>query len=152
MRTSKTWLPATTLGILLCGCGGSTPEQQSSREAEPAVPAKQLTPPPPPIVAGSSRVVGFVFDDKNRNGAFDEGDLRLPSTTVLVTNPSATKRIQDLTTDATGVFRVDGLGDGEYRISVQIPEGFARTNDDSFSVKLSAGQPAPEVHFGVTRR
>jgi len=152
MRTSQAWVAATTVGILLCGCGGNTPEQQSSREAEPAVPAKQFTPPPPPIVVGSSRVVGFVFDDKNRNGAFDEGDMRLPSQSVLVTNPSATQRIQELTTDAMGVFRVDGLGDGEYRVSVQIPDGFSRTNDDSFNLTISAGQAAPEVHFGVTRR
>jgi hypothetical protein len=152
MRISKALVAAATLGVLLSGCRGNTPEQQSSREAEPAVPAQQSAPPPPPIVVGSSRVVGFVFDDKNRNETYDGGEMRLPSTTVLVTNPSATKRIQELTTDAMGVFRVDGLGDGDYRISVQIPEGYVRTNDDSFSLKISAGQPAPEVHFGVTRR
>ena len=154
MRISKASIAATTLGLILCACRGNTPEQSSS-EAAPPVSQQQPAPAAstaPPIVVGSSRMVGYVFDDKNKNGTFDDGEMRLPSQVVLVTNPSATKRIQDLTTDAMGVFRVDGLADGEYRISVQIPEGFQRTNDDSFSLKIATGQPVPEVHFGITRR
>jgi hypothetical protein len=56
-----------------------------------------------------------------------------------------------MTTDGTGNFRVDGLKDGEYRISVQIPAGFTRANDDSFNLKISASQPAPQVLFGIRR-
>ena len=158
MRISKAWIAATTLGLLLCACRGNSPEQQTSQtssETTPAPAAAAELPAPvaaTPIVVGSSRMVGYVFDDKNKNGTLDDSEGRLPSQVVLITNPSATKRIQDLTTDAMGVFRVDGLGDGEYRVSVQIPAGYQRTNDDSFSLKIAKGQPVPEVHFGITKR
>jgi protocatechuate 3,4-dioxygenase beta subunit len=96
-------------------------------------------------------VVGLVFDDKNRNGVYDGGDDRMPGQTVLITNLPATQILRSMTTDGTGNFRVDGLKDGEYRISVQIPAGFTRANDDSFNLKISASQPAPQVLFGIRR-
>jgi len=96
-------------------------------------------------------VVGLVFEDKNRNGAYDGGDDRMPGQRVLITNLPATQIIRSMMTDSTGNFRVDDLKDGEYRISAQIPAGFSRTNDDSFNLKITAGQPAPQVLFGISR-
>lgn len=103
-------------------------------------------------MVGPREISGYVFEDKNRNGQFDTGDERLGSQTVLVTNPSATKRLHNATTDASGSFRFADLADGEYRVSVLVPEGFDRTNDDSFSLTVLGNQPMAEVHFGIARR
>ena len=43
------------------------------------------------------------------------------------------------------------LPDGEYRVMVMIPDGFYRTNDDSFNLTVLGEQPMQEVHFGVAR-
>ena len=150
---------ACALAINAAACGRSEPEQASGTP-EATVSVTQAPPPPssplnPPIssaaASGSPLVVGLVFEDKNRNGAYDGGDDRMTGQTVLITNLPATQIIRSMMTDSTGNFRVDGLKDGEYRISVQIPAGFTRTNDDSFNVKITASQPAPQIMFGISR-
>ena len=133
------------MAIVVSGCGRST-EQQSS-ESSASSPAK---PAPPKIMVGPREISGYVFEDKNQNGVFDTGDERLGAQTVLITNPSATKRLHNATTDASGTFRFGDLPDGEYRVMVMIPEGFYRTNDDSFNLTV-VGQPMQEVHFGIAR-
>ena len=133
------------VAIVVSGCGRST-EQQSS-ESSASSPAK---PAPPKIMVGPREISGYVFEDKNQNGVFDTGDERLGAQTVLITNPSATKRLHNATTDASGTFRFGDLPDGEYRVMVMIPEGFYRTNDDSFNLTV-LGQPMQEVHFGIAR-
>ena len=102
-------------------------------------------------LAAPFRISGYVFEDKNQNGLFDTGDERLGSQTVLVTNPSATQRLHNATTDPTGSFRFADLPDGEYRVMVMIPDGFYRTNDDSFNVTVLGEEPMQEVHFGIAR-
>lgn len=138
------------MAIVVSGCGRS-PEQQSS-ESSATAQAPAGPPPPPPIMVGPREISGYVFEDKNRNGQFDTGDERLGSQAVVVTNPSATKRLHNATTDASGSFRFGDLADGEYRVSVLVPAGFDRTNDDSFSLTVLGNQPMPEVHFGLARR
>lgn len=141
----------TLTAIVVAACGRQT-EQQASSESPAASQAPAGPPAPPPVMVGPREISGYVFEDKNRNGLFDTGDERLGSQTVLVTNPSATKRLHNATTDASGSFRFGDLSDGEYRVSVLVPEGFDRTNDDSFSLTVLGNQPMPEVHFGLARR
>ena len=138
------------LAIVVSGCGRSPEQQSFESTATSQTPAGP--PAPPPVMAGPREISGYVFEDKNRNGFLDAGEERLGSQTVLVTNPSATKRLHNTTTDASGNFRFGDLADGEYRVSVIVPEGFDRTNDDSFSVTVLGNQPMPEVHFGIARR
>jgi hypothetical protein len=147
---------ACALAATAAACGRSEPEQTSGTpEATTQAPAPPSAPLGPPIssaaASGSPLVVGLVFEDKNRNGAYDAGDDRMAGETVLITNLTATQIIRSMKTDSTGNFRVDGLKDGEYRVSVQIPAGFTRTNDDSFNLKIAASQPAPQVLFGISR-
>lgn len=141
----------TLMAIVVSGCGRQQ-EQQASSESPAASQAPAAAPGPPPVMVGPREISGYVFDDKNRNGQFDTGDERLGSATVVVTNLAATKRLHNATTDASGSFRFGDLADGEYRVSVLVPDGFDRTNDDSFSVTVLGNQPMAEVHFGVARR
>ena len=98
--------------IVVAACGRQT-EQQSSSESPAASQVPAGPPPPPPVMVGPREISGYVFEDKNRNGQFDTGDERLGSQTVLVTNPSATKRLHNGTTDTSGSFRFGDLADGE---------------------------------------
>ena len=141
----------TLTAMVVAGCGRQQ-EQPASSESPAASQAAAAAPAPPPVMVGPREISGYVFEDKNRNGQFDTGDERLGSATVLVTNPSATRRLHNATTDASGSFRFGDLPDGEYRVSVLVPDGFDRTNDDSFSVTVLGNQPMAEVHFGVARR
>ena len=146
---AATVVVTTLLALAIIGCRGNAPEQQEVPAASPPPPAvSPVTATPTPTVA-NAQVVGFVFEDKNKNGQFDGADVRLGSQTVLVTNPSATKRIQEVTTDASGSFGFAGLADGEYRVSLQIPTSYRRTTDDSLTLKVTAKQTASEVQFGI---
>jgi hypothetical protein len=139
----------TLIAIVVSGCGRSSEQQSSDAPtASTAVPAK---PAAPKIMVGPREISGYVFEDKNQNGLFDTGDERLGAQTVLVTNPSATKRLHNATTDAAGSFHFSELPDGEYRVMLMIPDGFYRTNDDSFNLTVLGEQPMQEVHFGIAR-
>jgi hypothetical protein len=144
------------VAVAMSACGGTPDESKSpaagappsaTPPAETPRPAAPVTiPPPPPGV-----VAGIVFEDGNRNGILDESDVRAAGRTVLVTNPSATKRIQSATTDSDGQFKFAGLPAGEYRVSLQFSDGFVRTNDDSFTVKVAANTALPAIQFGMVR-
>ena len=131
--------------------GGPPPSETPPSETLPSQTQRAAAPvaiPPPP----AGVVAGVVFEDGNRNGVLDASDVRAAGRTVLVTNPSASRRIQSATTDADGQFRFDGLPGGEYRVSLQIPDGFFRTNDDSFTVRVGADNALPAIPFGMARR
>ena len=144
-----------TLVLALVGCGGGgTSEQQASPATSSPQPQPSASPalPPPATSLANAQIAGFVFEDKDRNGKYDGGDVLMASQTVLVTNPSASKRIKEVTTDASGTFGFAGLGAGEYRVSVQIPKGYERTNDDSMTLNVKASQAATQVQFGIAQR
>ena len=144
---AATVVVTTLLALAIIGCRSNAPEQQEAPPASPPQPAVSPVTATPTVA--NAQVVGFVFEDKNKNGQFDGADVRLGSQTVLVTNPSATKRIQEVTTDASGNFGFAGLADGEYRVSLQVPTSYRRTTDDSLTLKVTANQTASEVHFGI---
>ena len=144
---AATVVVTTLLALAIIGCRSNAPEQQEAPPASPPQPAVSPVTATPTVA--NAQVVGFVFEDKNKNGQFDGADVRLGSQTVLVTNPSATKRIQEVTTDASGNFGFAGLADGEYRVSLQVPASYRRTTDDSLTLKVTANQTASEVHFGI---
>ena len=136
------------LTMVVPACGGGVPEETATRtpqEQQPVQPAPQL----PVEVTGPGQIVGFVFEDRNRNGIFDANDTRRAQLTVVLTNPSGTQQIRSAITGADGGFRLENLAAGEYRVTLQIPEGFERTNDDSFALTVNADGMPREVLFGI---
>ena len=135
--------------LALCACGRTGSDQPAKQESS-SVPATSSPAPAATGPLGAPGVVaGIVFEDKNHNGAMDAGESRLSGQTVLVTNASATQRITSTTTNAEGRFEFGDLRDGELRVSVQVPKGYARTNDDSFTVTVADDRPLREVYFGI---
>lgn len=147
MKLSTQSVGLLLLTMVVPGCGGGVPEQTATRTAQEQQPAPQ---PLPVEVTGPGQIVGFVFEDRNRNGLFDANDTRRAQLTVVLTNPSGTQQIRSAITDADGSFRLENLSAGEYRVTLQIPKGFERTNDDSFVLTVNADETAREVQFGIT--
>ena len=136
-----------SITVVVAACGGGS-EESAPPQPQQAPPAATET----SAATGAGRITGFVFEDKNRNATFDGSDTRTPKLTVVLTNSSATQQVQSTTTGDDGSFRLENLAIGEYRISLQIPEGYERTNDDSFKIVVSADAMPPEVQFGIVRR
>jgi SdrD B-like domain len=137
------------LTMIVPACGGSAPEDalaRSPQEPQPAQPAPQ---PSALEFMGPGQIVGFVFQDRNRNGTFDANDTRMAQLTVVLTNPSATQQIRSAITGDDGTFRLENLPAGEHRVTLEIPEGFARTNDPSSVLTVNPDGTAPEVRFGI---
>jgi hypothetical protein len=118
--------------------------------------AIQSTPAFPVEQAGQTirngRISGFVFEDKNRNGMFDGGDVRLAEQLIRLTSPDRSQQMGSAKTAKDGSFHFDKLAAADYRVSVQIPEGFARTTDDSLVLTVTDDGVERTVQFGVTAR
>jgi hypothetical protein len=138
-------IAALLLTMVLPGCGGA-PEETVTRTP----PEEQRSEPSPPRETGSGQIVGFVFEDRDRNGEFTASDARMAHQTVTLADLSG--RIRSATTGDDGGFRFDNLPAGGYRITLQIPDGFERMTDNSFTLSVSEDGTVREVQFGVARR
>lgn len=128
--------------VVACGSSEQDASTNGPRTAQPDASA----------TGAPGAVEGFVFEDRNRNGVFDAGDVRLSDQTVLVTNPSASERMASVTTDSEGHFRFAELPGEEVRVSLQVPDGYERTNDDSFTVVVAPDRALPIAQFGVAKQ
>ncbi|MGH9928107.1 MAG: isopeptide-forming domain-containing fimbrial protein [Pyrinomonadaceae bacterium] len=75
-------------------------------------------------------ILGRVFEDVNRNGAFDAGDKPVSGARLYLTNG------QSVITDSQGLYNFPSLGDGSQVIAldpVTVPSGFVLTDGKSVS-------------------
>jgi hypothetical protein len=145
-------LSLVSLLVCLCviaACRAESPPEQTAATGSTAPATSSPSPAP---AAGPHQVNGFVYEDRNRNGQFDAGDERLPQQVVLLTDTDNFREIRSVTTGADGVFRLENVPDGAYRVTLRIPEGFERTVDDSFVITVSPERTIPEVQFGMAAR
>jgi SdrD B-like protein len=135
------------LALASSACGNKAPsaDRTNAPQAQPSSPASEQA----ASASGAGQITGFVFEDKNRNGVFDAGDNRLSGQVVLLTNRDRSQRFGSATTSDDGSFHFDQIAGGEYRVSLNIPEKFERTNDDSFMLKVPEKGTAPTVTFGI---
>ena len=76
----------------------------------------------------------------------------MPGQTVVLTAPDSTEQIRSATTDSAGGFRFAGLSPGDYRVTLEVPDGFQRTNDISMVLNVRESEPLAEVRFGIAPR
>ena len=135
------------LAFLTIGCStdeGARPEPITAQPGQ-GQQAPQSTAPPAP----DRYITGFVFEDRNANGTFDAGDVRIARQQVVLSDPSAAGATATAITGPDGAFRFENLEPGDYRVTVQVPETFSRANDSSFVLAVPEDGSPAEVQFGL---
>lgn len=89
---------------------------------------------------GSYKITGNVFIDSNSNGTFDSGESLYTGARVRIT--------KDGFSDSSGAYEIV-IGPSRYRISVEVPQGYQRTTDDSFEFELNGDKA---FNFGIKPR
>ncbi len=105
-------------------------------------------PPPPPFVVQGSLLV-TKYNDANRNGALDTGEVGLAGWTFNVSSGSTI--VRTLTTDANGNATASSLGDGSYTVTEVTQTGWISTDPGTSTpmktVSVTSGSQATVV-FG----
>jgi len=106
-----------------------------------------LEPTPTPL-KGTGTICIFLFNDENGNALAEENELPIERGAVSVTDRLSIVN-QTGITDASGATLcfVD-IPEGDYNISVAIPEGYNPTTVMNYALKLNAGQVST-IDFGA---
>lgn len=98
------------------------------------------TPTPTPTTVATYSLSGTVYNDANKNGFQDAGELGY-SGAVLTTSTG-----QTASTNSSGVYTITNLISGTYTLSLTVPNGYASTTTNPISVALSANTTQ---NFGI---
>ena len=97
---------------------------------------------------GNGSVCVYLFDDENGNALAEEGELPLAGGAVSVTNRLNTVNLTG-TTDGSGEpLCFSDIPEGDYNISVAIPEGYNPTTVMNYALAVGAGEVST-VDFGA---
>lgn len=119
------------------------------QEAASPTPTSQapVEPTPTPI-KGNGTICIYLFNDENGNALAEEAELALAGGAVSVTNRLGTVN-QTGTTDDTGdSLCFADIPEGDYNISVAIPEGYNPTTVMNYALTLGAGEIST-INFGA---
>lgn len=113
----------------------------------PSPTATALLPSPTPF-KGSGQVCIFLFNDINGNALREEGELAIPDGAVNLTDRTG-KFTKTLTTEAgESPVCLKDVPEGEYNITVAVPEGYNPTTSLNYALKLQAGDQST-LDFGA---
>jgi hypothetical protein len=130
---------------LLLGMGGPSvlsPTPGPSPTATPILP----TPTPP---SGVGQICVVLYNDINGNSLHEAGEPDLPDSAISLTDTSGKVSKTGMTTaDDTNPTCFDKIPEGDYNVSVAIPEGYNATTEMSSSIHLQAGDSST-FEFGV---
>lgn len=97
-------------------------------------------------------IEGEVYDDKNREGRFDEGDEGIAGVTVVL--EGAPEGPRTATTDKAGNYQFNDVPEGTYRLTVRNPGGLWKPTapqSGSYTV-IVGGPPSGSYDFGFVRQ
>ena len=101
------------------------PRMKGNKDCD--VSPEQAPPPPPPPpaadTAGHTDIMGSLFFDVDRDGAFGPDEVGLAGWTVQVSGPMNASAI----TDGNGAYLISGLSAGSYTVCVMAPMGWSQT-------------------------
>ena len=104
--------------------------------------------PTPMPVKGLGTICVYLFDDKNGNAIAETGEASLAGgeISVVSTDGNFSKTAASTAEDASVCFA--DISEGDYTISVAIPEGYNATTSQNYTVKLKAGDTST-IDFGA---
>jgi hypothetical protein len=115
------------------------------------------TPTPTPMVTaeptatpfkGNGTICVYLFNDVNGNALAEDGESPIAGGEVSLTDRLSTINKTGTTTDTGDALCFPDIPEGDYNISVAIPEGYNPTTVMNFALTLSAGQVST-VNFGA---
>jgi hypothetical protein len=113
------------------------------------VPTAEVTAAPTPTpFKGNGSICIYLFNDENGNALAEETELSLAGGAVSVTDRLNTVNLTG-TTDASGdAICFSEIPEGDYNISVAIPEGYNPTTVMNYAIAIGAGEVST-IDFGA---
>lgn len=130
---------------LLLGLGGPT---EPTATPGPAPTATPLLPSPTPFF-GTGKLCLRLFEDVNGDGVRQMEELVLPDGALSLSDRAGKVSKTDITPIGEPIC-YDQLPQGEYNVTMAVPNGYNPTTLMSFSVELLAGDTA-ELEFGAQK-
>ncbi|HPH94594.1 MAG TPA: LysM peptidoglycan-binding domain-containing protein [Anaerolineaceae bacterium] len=130
---------------LLLGLGGPT---EATPTPGPAPTATPLLPSPTPFF-GTGKLCLRLFEDVNGDGVRQMEELVLPDGALSLTARDGKVSKTDITPIGKPVC-YEELPQGEYNVTMAVPNGYNPTTQMSFSIELLAGDTA-ELEFGAQK-
>jgi hypothetical protein len=118
--------------------------QENTLTPTSAVP---VTPSPTPI-KGNGTICIFLFIDTNGNAMAETGELALANGQVSITDQLSRVNLTGKTLDTGDPICFENIPEGDYNLSVAIPEGYNPTTSMNYKLALNAGDSAT-VDFGA---
>ncbi len=122
---------------LFLGLGGPTSDQPTPGPVLTATPAEPTSTPVP----GIGTLCVLLYDDLNGDSMRQEEEPGLPGGAINISNRDGSVSITEDTPDSGGedYFCVENLLEGEYNVSVAVPEGYNPTTVLNTAVEMQAG-------------
>ena len=119
------------------------------QEKDTPVPTSEAPPEPTATpFRGNGSVCVYLFNDENGNALAEEGELPLAGGAVSVTNRLNTINLTGTTDDSGQPLCFSDIPEGDYNISVAIPEGYNPTTVMNYAIAIGAGEVST-VDFGA---
>ena len=118
--------------------------QENTPTPTSAVP---VTPSPTPI-QGNGTICIYLFNDTNGNALAETGEAPLPNGQVSITDQLSRVNLTGATLDSGEPVCFENIPEGDYNLSVAIPEGYNPTTSMNYKLTLHAGDSAT-VDFGA---
>lgn len=99
-------------------------------------------------IKGNGTICIYLFNDENGNALAEETELPLAGGAVSVTNRLGTVNQTGTTGDSGESFCFNDIPEGDYNISVAIPEGYNPTTVMNYALTLGAGEVST-INFGA---
>jgi murein DD-endopeptidase MepM/ murein hydrolase activator NlpD len=118
--------------------------QENTPTPTSAVP---IAPSPTPI-KGNGNICIYLFNDTNGNAMAETGEPPLANGQVSITDQLSRVNLTGATLDTGDPLCFENIPEGDYNLSVAIPEGYNPTTSMNYKLALGAGDSAT-VDFGA---
>ena len=100
------------------------------------------------VFHGNGVVCVEVFDDVNGDALRQDSELLIPNAAVSLTDRQGVVSKTGLTANSTDPLCFQNIPEGDYNISIAIPEGYNPTTNTNYALKLNAGDQI-SLDFGA---